>query len=112
MTALILTGYLASIKACVDFDCTTIRSYEKNKVPCTVKIDKNRATIFGINFELVQTMFGQAEGFSGKRVGNSSLTIFFKPKGKPLRVYLSQYLDRRTYKRWTCEFGRENESEW
>jgi hypothetical protein len=112
MTALLLStylGYLSTLHNCRDFDCRLLKRFKGQ--PCEISVKDGYATAFGVEYPL--SLVGRErtyiyEGWNG----NLYMTLHFRPRGRIVRAYISEYADRRSYKRWTCEFGRENESGW
>lgn len=109
MTSIVLAGYLSTLHVCHDFNCKLLKTFKKQS--CVVQFDGETAQAFGVSYDMKQVIYGRSDGFEGKNL-NYNLTVFFKPKFKPLRTYVSVYSDAHNYKKWTCEYGREKEKEW
>lgn len=109
MTALLLSGYLSVLHHCVDFDCRLLKRFKKQ--PCEISIQDGTAYAFGSSYPIKQSVYGSTEIYGGWS-GNLYMSLHFRPRGKIIRVYISEYADKRTYKRWTCNFHREGESDW
>lgn len=109
MNAMLLLGTLTSLYACKDFDCRLIERFKDEK--CHIRFDGQTAIVFGTTYPVKQVGFGRTDIWEGWN-GSMYFNLFMRPSNRPLRAYVSIYSDRRTYKKWVCEFGRPNEKEW
>ena len=92
-------GVLTTKEKCHNYDCRIIKTYSQ---PCQVSFDGHIANLLGIQMPLKQYMWGPLEGYDGNN-GTHEVTLFFKMR-HPFRAYVSQYVTKSDYFRWTCEF--------
>ena len=105
MLAFIFSTYMGTLtvkELCHDFACRVVKRF---KTPCELTIQGNEAELLGIKLPIKQYMWGNLDGYEGSD-NSHELVIFFKSRGPIYKAYVSEYMDRRTYHRWTCEFYR------